>query len=1096
MQAHVTRLCLGTLLMGTLLVYPSAICAAVVTASPGDDLQSLIAAMRDGDTLALSSGEYGGGVFVEGRSISIAGPLTGQAVIVPPEATNVLIGIMSGANVHIERLSFRPSDAATFALYVKEATASCLGCEIEDAPDASVYVEAGTLTLSGGHVAVRGGNGVVAVNGSTLIVEGLTISGPSSMAIAGSDTSELSLDKLTIEGGGGVLVTGATGATTIANSTIVSSGNFAVQVQSSGPVSLSGNEFRGGDAAVMTFLSGTAALDVSGNIAVAPNLGIYVEGSEGATAEVVLTGNRVVASGTGATNGLRLVGVPRAAVTSNTILGAGDVAVSVGAGATVAMQGNIIAGTRYGVASTDDPPGTATLNDEVIFAESAASDSVGIDSMSARSLAALSADADRQAAVQVDLATVFATETLADIATIGRIAAAAADIRTAAKMLSTVGLMVTDASGRGEPAPFVVLDEMGATVAESEDGRQVAIRPGTYNVALNMEASASLPVDVALGEEKTANLTLPRSLWLDLTYSNAPRPRLALFHALPEENVARLVATDGYDWRLETIRAFPRATATPEDIAKALQLARAAVTALPSLATDGQDDLWDKTWWARAPARRIIAVYGEESDAQLLIDNALGAFSDNQVGAVAAAYLEARLGRLADGAVRSAMDSEDEERAFAAASALNAMGVPAANERLLKWAHQGTSARLGEIFYQLRRQGDPEALAYSRKRLDEFIAGQASEKPPYFPVGTLTDLIAFGDESDWRLMGQALRYVRPDDSRQVARQLAPFAVDPLSLTDAIASYIEADGVNAQVDICVRLRERGPQRFAVLNQGMQDQIDSWWKFINDERYTNYLQYYLSAGGCWPNETSAKYYHTGETELADSYQAFAWMPEFWHVDKLLASEAAGTLSSSYFDQIDFLPLSSVAKALNDSSLQNRDLRLSYRTVLTRAGYWERLHTFEDGLERRPFLLRHVDAPDYSGSIGGMVVVDPQLHPDGRLVIRLRIEEVPYYHGCCDLASTIANNNDLSKWLHAPFLLDGGSALVKSVSLRRNGVDVPVILTGPHALGFRIDAGQSPNGLAGLVLTVELELFGDRRVLIYDLFASGRARGFGMR
>jgi hypothetical protein len=336
----------------------------------------------------------------------------------------------------------------------------------------------------------------------------------------------------------------------------------------------------------------------------------------------------------------------------------------------------------------------------------------------------------------------------------------------------------------------------------------------------------------------------------------------------------------------------------------------------------------------------------------------------------------------------------------------------------------------------------------------------------------------------------------PLDSRWVARQLAPLAVDPLSLTDILASHVEADDVGNQVEICLRLRSRDPQRFAVLNQGMQDQINGWWQLIKGERYTNYLQYYLEAGGCWPNETGAKYYHLGESELADTFMGFAWMPEFWNADDILAGEAAGTLNDLYFDQADFLATDRIAAALNGSSLADRDLRLSYRTVLTRAGYWERLHAYEDGLERRPFLLRHLEAPDYSGAIAGMVVVDPQLEADGRVVIRLRVESVPYYHGCCDLASMIANGNDLSQWLHAPYLLDGGRALVKSVALTRNGVTVPIRMTGPHALGFRIDAGASPAGLAGLVLTVELELFGDRRTLIYDLFAGGKARGFGTR
>lgn len=673
-----------------------------------------------------------------------------------------------------------------------------------------------------------------------------------------------------------------------------------------------------------------------------------------------------------------------------------------------------------------------------------------------------------------------------------------ADLREAATATSTLRLILIDAAGQRLAAPFVLLDESGSILAESGDDLPLAVSPGLYQLAAQQDLGLSTSVQIAAGETMTVHLEAPRSLWLPFARDDPAHP-LILFRALPDAETRRLIRSHVIHRELESIRAFPRLAASAEEIEQALDLARKAILPLGQEPITDAEAAWKETAQARVEARRILAVHGKEEDAALLLNHVLPFWGDGIQGALAAAYAEARLGRLENGVVRAAIDTQDENRRYAVASALQAFGQLEADAELLRWI-ETASALTSERFLVLARSMDlPEITEAYRKLVGDFIHATRAGETAYFPHVGLEHLIAFGSDADWKLLSDALALADPNLHVSIAATLAPYAADPLMLTGFIAEEASKDSLTrAQVGICQLLRLRGPDAFARINQAIQEQINARWRALNNSRDT-YIQYLLDAGGCWPNETAARYYHTGESKLGKKYFGQIWMPEPWHESEILARDAEGTLSGNYFDLTDHIPIERIVAAhaaASNSSIADPQLRIAYRKTVTRAGQYAGTHAYEDGLERRPYLLRHIYAPDYSGAISGMAVVDPQLHEDGALSIRLRLEQVPYYHGCCDLASTIANDNNLSAWLHAPYLDHGGSELVKSIRLFRFGEEVPVRVTGPHARGWRIEAEPSDRGLAGLYLMVELDLFGDRRELIFDLFASGRARGFGDR
>lgn len=1057
------------------------------TASPGADLASILADMQDGDELVLQAGRYAGGLVIDGISVRIYGPKTGKAVIAPSAGSNFLVAVEGGGTGEMGRLTFAPSEAAPLALYVQNSDVSCSHCSFADTPGTPIYLEAGGLALSDSVVTNVAGNAIVALQGSSVTLEGTTFREVTDAALVAREAASTALTNVDIDAGAGVLISNAGGSNLIERVHIIARNEAALQLEGEGQTTISDSWLNSAATGLVAIVGDSASVTISGTTAIGATGALYVESSQGAARAVSIKDNLLLATGAEAYV-LRVFG-SSADMAQNVLLSTGN-GLFIGEETSARLAENLVVAAGFGIAVSAENRGVTTLRNDLVVAATPLSDGVSADLGTTRLLGAVSANEETVAAINADSGIALASATLADAGALARSRQSAATLRQAAAAIATLQLILADAAGRERPASFTVFDAAGGIIAEAEDGSPLTLAPGSYSIAPQVDLQMRTPVTIEAGETAAVRVKIPRSVWLPFAYGDGSGAPI-LFRALPVAEAQRLIRSNAFEPFLETVRAFPRAEATPEDIAHALHLAREAVAPLAQLPVTQPEEVWSKTAQARTEARRILAVYGNENDAELLLKSVLPIWGDDLHGAVAAAYAEARLGRLGNGVVRAALDADDERQRYAAALALGALGHPDIAAYLLRWIENGTGESQDQIRYIARSMGHTTVTNAYRKVVASYIADAMAGKAPYFPFVGMEHLVAFGNADDWELLGQAIDLADASLHVAIAVKLAAYASEPLTLTDLIASHMgEDNSVRNQVLICPLLRLRGADAFERLNQGMQEQLNSWYG------RGHYVQYYLEAGGCWPNEVAAEYYHTGETSLAEQYFALPWMPEPWHEAELLEYEAAGTLNESYFDFVDYVPYERVAGAYavaGETQIPNPQLRLAYRKVLTRAGHYPELHAYEDGLERRPYLLRHVDAPDYSGAISGMAVVDPQLGEDTDLVIRLRFEQVAYYHGCCDLASTIDNNNDLSAWLHAPFLDDGGSALVQSIRLTRYGTDVPIRITGPHARGWRIAAGPSPGGLAGLVLTVELELFGDRRLLTFDLFASARARGF---
>src|SRR5690606_4799107 len=198
-----------------------------------------------------------------------------------------------------------------------------------------------------------------------------------------------------------------------------------------------------------------------------------------------------------------------------------------------------------------------------------------------------------------------------------------------------------------------------------------------------------------------------------------------LFQALPVAEARRLIRGRNFGYLLESIRAFPRPEAKPEDIAHALKLAREELMRLQQMHVSNPANLESRAQ-ARTEARRILAIYGDESDVELLLRSALPIGGDDVRGAVAAAYAEARLGRLVNGVVRAELDTNDPQRSLAAAEALWALGHPDVDAYLLRRIESGAYEHANLTLHLARSLGHSVVTNTYKRVVATFIKETAA----------------------------------------------------------------------------------------------------------------------------------------------------------------------------------------------------------------------------------------------------------------------------------------------------------------------------------------------------------------------------------
>src|SRR5690606_12969786 len=151
----------------------SAAGAETITLRGGVDLAEAVRRAANGDVIRLEAGHYSGPVIVEGKRLVIEGPSGGQAETVRGRS-KLLVGAHKDGQVELSGVKFETSAETPIALFAKGGGIRCTDCTIESAQNQPVYVESGTLALTGSKVS-GAGNDVIVASRSAISLEGTQV---------------------------------------------------------------------------------------------------------------------------------------------------------------------------------------------------------------------------------------------------------------------------------------------------------------------------------------------------------------------------------------------------------------------------------------------------------------------------------------------------------------------------------------------------------------------------------------------------------------------------------------------------------------------------------------------------------------------------------------------------------------------------------------------------------------------------------------------------------------------------------------------------------------------------------------------------------
>jgi hypothetical protein len=699
----------------------------------------------------------------------------------------------------------------------------------------------------------------------------------------------------------------------------------------------------------------------------------------------------------------------------------------------------------------------------------------------------------------------------------------------------------------------MLLDETGREISRHEGSeRGPAIAPGTYLVSPEFDPWAMREVSVGPGESVTASFEASRSLWFTLAIGADRREQL-LLHLRPEEELRALLRTyrplraPAPGWRDPP--AFPRPEATPEQRARALDLARRWVA--------DRRAAYKPDWTDASPAEARGWRTAERNAEAILA--ALGSAADvEETPPPLRAYIESRLGRLEDGVLARQAEDEPVGPAVTAAAVLAYYGVRTHEPLLIRMlAEDSDDAWPFYVVSVLLGSDDPgvldamravcERYAEAQTRFDE--AKEAGEDTSGINVHryrlaarlAIFYLLAYGDEDDWRTATKEMLWLNTpgDYDLPIAFSSRPERLIDLMMRHSptvkigrLVAVLRSHPAERADSLYEHARRRYVQRIIRVADVQERQTQRKEAFL----YGRYWDFGASAHR--PNEMTAGWYyralgHEQESVLEPIWRwngvrwsvgrgalnmptdltamALNWHPEPGFVDEYVEQYISGEgVNANWERQLDYVDHATMREALRPYRGRSErrdfyiDLLLAYHRVATRQ-YLSWANPFPDGVERRPYLLRQPeDDGDFGGALSGVVEVRPSLEdpspnegpgaPAGvTLQLGVRIRQVPHYFAAVSgLALKIAKNANHENWDIHRYVENAGRALISDVWLYREGERTELRPVGTAEDGFDLyRAPLDQPGLSNLYAVVEFDFFGQRPVFIYDLFASDFAR-----
>ncbi len=832
----------------------------------------------------------------------------------------------------------------------------------------------------------------------------------------------------------------------------------AVAVTSGGRIELTDSRFDGaglslkGQFAVPPLLRGNRIFG-------APGTGIYAEVSPG----LELRDNQIV--GTQGL-GLLLQATAKAVLVDNVISAAGEFGLFAQNGSTIASTNNMIYGAKQAV-YLHRSAGSGSRSDGDIFVGGVGGRGALQYSPRAEKLNATLDDADRRKELLLAGKALSASPAESRDAALAAFIGLGRDAIGSARQLALVKLSARDMAGRS----FVTKAKAAAADGTSWPAKNgiLVLSPGRYTLTAPLLQTART---LTLAADQVQQLELPAPDLLRLEFGGKEAPKSYFLQFRPKTE--RQAALRGYryaesqaaaDLRRLIIYRKPGMSADRRDrgLEAARQALAAAIMGLPA-AGDGASEAAKKLTHHAYAGVQILTVVGTAADARdIMRFSALVPAADRLAVQIAAAWIEARLGRLGDGVVAAALQAADIDDRLHAALALDFVGSPAGGDVIIGYLTEAPApdpALAARAFHSLLGRRDRPVTDLARKWLNDI------------PDAAL-QLLAFGTEADAAAVAKH-RY-----KGVMAARLAHLLQDPAQagriLADGLIegdptgwNFRQAEEMLRFAALCHAARALPSPRRERALEGLRRQWVRVHARMNGRRHANVFgRWYMdmAMSHCVASAAAVRAMH--EFQRVDSWP-FPWMPE-----------------RKQRRHLDFEPWSHVENHF-ERTMAGDPTALALATSRWWVGQratWVS-DSRPDGLQRQAVVMWRPSPP-----AGGLSIVAglraERVNDKLRLGIKLDLAGDRYGAP----ASGAVGVGGLDYDDHTG---SAGRTLLSAVHLDRDGQTVPLRYLGVDGRGeFVYEAEDDGLDLAALWADLSFDMFGTRQRLSYPLFASELAR-----
>lgn len=459
----------------------------------------------------------------------------------------------------------------------------------------------------------------------------------------------------------------------------------------------------------------------------------------------------------------------------------------------------------------------------------------------------------------------------------------------------------------------------------------------------------------------------------------------------------------------------------------ALEEASEALPNASSLPRDQQTRLWMHVDWARA----IIQALGDRSSPGRLmaLRNGQAFFDDRLVQS--AALLDARFGRLEDGAVRTAFDSLDDpggSQALALALALSEQGDPfAINQMAWLLASGAQMAYAPDVYYRPLAASDlPSAREFFRLSLEAYretaldnwqAAKEGKASPGAVDRGILPyAILALAESAREETNGI------PIDILSLDNRILPLVADPQDLFALFAGVGERSGSHGALAtrhslteaFCLAQTWRTAREAEEIYNDLTESLiaaETAGKTLERQEMLNwFLTTSLLSAQCRGSSDLVDQFaqrsdEEAEVALFGQEKAAAWARRPRHVDAMVNGflQSGTGLRTQAADLFPRDELAARLAGLPQHLQATRDLFLAKTDTVSNAYRVDRV--FSGGAERR-VVLRRLDGDDENVALFAVVDVKPRIDGDKlQLGIRLAAD----YADPDGLGSTISGKGD---------------------------------------------------------------------------------------